>query len=359
MGPGALPQSIVNATNAYFLHDLVFSHDGSYIAATTDRGPTYLKIFDRQGVLQWEIELEQRSGMLFENFEAFGFAALASHPSRDTIALGRNDGSINADRLGQFINSQFTLIEPSRLDQRAVLHNRPDLTGKRLFIGSSEALSFFNRKYIVRLVKAGVIPQSIPPYTAENAFLQRMGESEKSIFNSVYSLQGDSYIRRPNSGKTDVYTLMAVQPFADYISSFAGNRVPPPVPSVTLENLSENTARLSVAFDESQPQCKEIEVRVNGSPILDRLNQGIFKINDTDADQISLHFDVPLTIGKNTIEVTAIGSSGIASHPVRLMVDNHLKKLSDQRKLSKYSLPPVRIRRRSNCKQLSVLVISQ
>lgn len=186
----------------------------------------------------------------------------------------------------------------NRIDQFALKRNRPDVLLKRLGSGSEELRRHYFLRYLNRLAKLDVLPQSIMGETFESEILHGAEPEERELLLSTYRRKADAYVLRREPGLEARLRLYDVPSFLSYVEGLLQTDLHVPEAKILSAEQEGKRVELHLCFSDSRLPLAAYNVYMNDVPVYAGLGMPI------DGRSILVDEAVELTSGHNKIEAS-------------------------------------------------------
>jgi WD40 repeat protein/ankyrin repeat protein len=309
---------------------LDFSPEGRIVAVSSQEDGRIL-LFDRSGKLASTLAAG-KAGVTALAFAQGGKLLAAAYGDGDlrlwNLGSGKSvrlvsdgeqwiafsdDGYFDSSPDGAYLVGLTRGLESYPIDQAAIPFNRPDILLGRLGTAAPEAVDYYFRCYLKRLVKAGKIPSSIPASAFEGRILAGADEASAAILKAAYRREGPSYLLAKDAPLAAKYRLLAIPPFLRYVEEGFGLDAPLPEASILGSRLEGSRLVLDCRFADAAGLAY-YSVSVNGVP--EQAGLGL----PLSGKSARLSVPVELSSGRNLVEVSCLNSALARSFEARVEV---------------------------------------
>jgi ankyrin repeat protein/WD40 repeat protein len=214
------------------------------------------------------------------------------------------DASADGGRLLAIVRGR----EAYGVEQMALYRNRPDILLSRLGVGGAEARDLYFRRYVWRLVKAGLVPQSIPAAEYESRVLGPSDPDGRARLKACYEWKADAYRLKADAGLGDRIALFGVPAFLARIEAALAAGASPPVASIASATPVSEGLTLSCSFRSSVRPLRSYNVFIDGVPVFPGAGEPLA------GTKALVTTTVALPPGPSRVEVSCV-DAGMAESP--------------------------------------------
>lgn len=220
---------------------VAFSPDGKRLLAAAGDGSARV----------WNLATDESVAMASEGGEWVAFT---------------EDGYFDASPGGGRLLAMVRGLEAFGVEQMALARNRPDILLRRMGTDSRAEEAVYFRRHVWRLVKAGLVPASLPAPEWDALFTGAAADGKASL-EACYRREGGAYLLRPDAGLERRIALFSVPAFLARVEAGIAAGTRPPSAAVLSAEPGPGRITLSCAFHGGDRGLRSYNIHVDGVPV--------------------------------------------------------------------------------------------